>query len=147
MKPRLFTTFVRTMAVPRVQLLCGLLFAGVFLTACSEKSPTAAGKDIAGVYALATVNQMKMPATIDHEGAKLKLRSGTFTINSDGTCVSKMVFVPPSGNEVTREVKATYEREGAKLTMKWQGAGITFGSVEGDTLTMNNEGMVLAYRK
>jgi hypothetical protein len=31
--------------------------------------------------------------------------------------------------------------------MRWQGAGMTIGSVAGDTFTMNNEGMVLAYRK
>jgi len=31
--------------------------------------------------------------------------------------------------------------------MNWQGAGTTIGTVEGDTFTMNNEGMVFAYRK
>jgi hypothetical protein len=31
--------------------------------------------------------------------------------------------------------------------MKWQRAGMTIGSVEGNMFTMNNEGMVLAYRR
>jgi hypothetical protein len=45
------------------------------------------------------------------------------------------------------EVKATYTREGNKLTMKWQSGGMTIGTVEGDTFTMSNEGMVFVYRK
>ena len=42
---------------------------------------------------------------------------------------------------------ASYTRQGSKLTMKWEGAGMTTGTAEGDTFTMNNEGMVFAYRK
>jgi hypothetical protein len=54
--------------------------------------------------------------------------------------------VPPGG-DVNRVVKATYTRENSKLTMRWEGAGTTTGTVEGDTFTMNNEGMIFAYRK
>ncbi len=129
-------------------LLCSLLVGAVQLL--PVRAQAAAGSDngdIAGVYALVSVNGTKVPMTLEHEGAKLVIRSGAFTINADGTCVSKMVFVPPPGQEVTREVKATYTRQGSKLTMQWEGAGITEGAVEGDTFTMNNEGMVLAYRK
>lgn len=43
--------------------------------------------------------------------------------------------------------RGTYTREGAKLTMTWEGAGTTTGTVEGDNFTMENEGMVLAYRR
>ena len=69
---------------------------------------------------------------------------GIFIINADGTCSSKMSL---AGRDKAIEVKATYTREGPKLTMKWQGAGMTIGSVEGDTFTMNNEGMLLVYKK
>ena len=31
--------------------------------------------------------------------------------------------------------------------MQWQGAGVTIGTVEGDTFTMENEGQVFLYRK
>ena len=40
-----------------------------------------------------------------------------------------------------------YPREGPKLTMKWQGAGMTTGTIAGNTFTMNNEGMELVYKK
>jgi len=129
-------------------LLGALLLAAIpFLPARAHAAPAAANGDIAGVYTLVSVNGSAVPMTLEHEGAKLVIRSGAFTINADGTCVSKMVFVPPPGQEVTREVRATYTRQGTKLTMQWEGAGITEGTVEGATFTMNNEEMVLAYRK
>ena len=43
--------------------------------------------------------------------------------------------------------RPTYTRQGTKLTMKWEGAGITMGNVESNTFTMDNEGMVFVYRK
>jgi hypothetical protein len=52
-----------------------------------------------------------------------------------------------AGRDAGIQVKATYTQAGSKLTMKWQRAGMTIGSVEGNMFTMNNEGMVLAYRR
>lgn len=108
---------------------------------------TANSKDVSGVYTLVSVNGNKVPATVSHERVSLQVRSGTFTIKADGTCGAKTIFVPPSGSEVTREVSATYTREGSRLNMQWQGAGRTTGTMEGNTFTMDNEGMVFAYKK
>lgn len=58
-----------------------------------------------------------------------------------------MAFALPSGADSSREVKATYTRQGSTLTTKRDGAGMTTGTVEGDPFTMNNEGMIFAYRK
>ena len=133
-------------ASPGKALQFGLLLAaGLFLSGCGAK--VASGNDPAGVYTLVTVNGSKVPAAISHEGANLQVRSGTFTINANGTCSSKLVFLPPSGAEASREVKATYTQSGAKLDMKWEGAGTTTGTLDGATFTMNNEGMVFVYRK
>ncbi len=88
-----------------------------------------------------------MPCSVEHEGHAVAIKSGTFVINADGTCSSKIDFSTPSGGGSLREVKATYTQEGTKLTMRWEGAGMTTGKVEGDTFTMNNEGMLLTYRK
>lgn len=104
-------------------------------------------KDVSGVYALVMVNGKKVPAIVSHEGNHLPVRSGSFTISPDGKCTSKLTFVPPSGAESTMEVKATSTREGPKLKMQWEGAGMTTGTVEGNTFTMENEGMVFVYRK
>ena len=103
--------------------------------------------DIAGVYVLVTVDGKKVPTTVSHEGHSLQVRSGSFTISADGRCTSKVTFVPPSGAEATREVQATSTREGRRLRMQWERAGVTAGTVEGDTFTMENEGMVFGYKK
>jgi hypothetical protein len=57
-----------------------------------------------------------------------------------------MAFIPPSGREVTRDVKATYVQKGSTLRMQWEGAGVTTGTIEGNQFTMTNEDMVLVYR-
>ena len=122
-----------------------MLAAGLVLSACSNHESERV--DLPGKYDLVSVDGNVVPAKVSHEGTELQVLSGTFTFNDDGTCSSKMIFVPPSGPEATREVSATYTREGSKLTMKWEGAGTTTGTIEGDTFTMNNEGMVLVFRK
>ena len=128
-----------------IPLVCAFL---VTLAGCSPQPATEAhSKDISGVYTLVTLNGNKVPASISHEGVAIQVRSGTFTIKADGTCGTKTTFVPPSGSEVAREVSATYTKDGPKLTMQWKGAGTTTGTIEGDTFTMDNEGMVFGYKK
>jgi hypothetical protein len=125
-----------------------LVLAALFLSACSgDKTNVGNAPDITGVYALVSVDGAKVPTTISHDGARIEVRSGTFTIKADGTCSSKMDFVPPTGAETTRVVKATYTRQGSNLEMRWEGAGMTRGTVRGNTFTMNNEGMTLSYQK
>jgi hypothetical protein len=148
MKQEPTATSVKSATLARNALQwCLLLALSLFLSACKQDGNIAKGKDFTGVYTLETVNGNKVPATVSHDGTALQVRSGAFTINADGTCGSRMVFVPPSGVEATREVSATYTREGPKLTMQWKDAGTTTGTLEGDTFTMDNEGMVFAYRK
>ncbi len=114
--------------------------------AADTKTVAATAADInpIGTYVLVTVDGNKVPCTVQHEGHTMTINSGSFIINAEGTCSSKIFL---AGRDAAIEVKATYTREGPKLTMQWQGAGMTIGTVEGDTFTMNNEGMVFAYRK
>ena len=119
-----------------------LLWAG-----CKQDAKVAADTNPVGTYTLVSVDGNKLPYALKHEGATPTIKSGTFAINSDGTCSSKVVFSMPPGGDSSREVKASYTRQGSKLTMQWEGAGTTIGTVEGDTLTMDNEGMIFAYHK
>ena len=114
--------------------------------AADTKTVAAPAADInpVGTYALVTVDGNKVPCTVQHEGHTMTINSGSFIINADGTCSSKMSL---EGRDAAIEVKATYTRDGPKLTMKWQGAGMTIGTIEGNTFTMDNEGMVFVYRK
>jgi hypothetical protein len=129
----------------RSLLLCLLpLFTVMAWVGCRQEAKVASETNLVGTYALVSVDGNKVPCTVRHEGHTMTIKSGRFIINADGTCGSQMSL---EGRDAAIEVKATYTREGQKLTMKWQGAGMTLGTVEGDTFTMNNEGMVFAYRK
>jgi hypothetical protein len=123
------------------------LLAVMVWTGCNPKAKVAADINPVGSFALVSVDGNKVPSTVQHEGPPLTVKSGIFIISADGTCSSKVVFSPPSGGEVSREVKATYTRQGPTLTMKWEGAGTTTGTVDGDTFTMNNEGMIFTYQR
>jgi hypothetical protein len=136
-----------TLSTKHALQLVFLLTAGILLSACKQETKVAAGADPTGVYALVSVNGNAVPASISHDGTALQVRSGSFTIKADGTCGTKTVFGPPSGQEATRDVSATYTKEGSKLTLQWQGAGMTTGTIEGNTFTMDNVGMVFVYKK
>jgi hypothetical protein len=144
---------------PIACVLCFLLPLVLVAPACTKQEASSGnadlsgsaglsgGPDLSGVYTLVSVDGKDVPTSISHEGASLEVRSGTFTLNADGTCSTKTIFVPPTGSEVAREVSATYTQDGSTLTMKWEGAGETVGTLQGGTFTMNNEGIVFVYRK
>jgi len=128
-----------------IQLLIVMLVA---LTGCETTSLTGTtANDPTGEYTLIAVDGLILPATVSHDGHDITVHSGTFTINADKTCVSKNVFSPSSGDKISREVKATYTQEGSTLNMRWIGAGRTKGTVKGNTFTMDNEGIILSYKK
>ena len=132
---------VRWIAIAAIALL-----AITALSGCKSRSTASAGVNPVGLYNLVSVDGKTLPCSVAHAGSPT-VKSGVFTFNADGTCASKIIMSTPSGSEVTREVKATYTCEGSKLTMKWAGAGTTTGTLTNDSFTMNNEGIVFAYRK
>jgi hypothetical protein len=144
-----------SIASPRliaVWLLAGVLLA-LGLTGCKDSSAIPSGPNasapasIAGDYTLVSVDGKAVPCVVSHEGRDVTVKSGRFTINTDGTCRSQSVFAVLPSKDVNRLVEATYTVSGANLTMRWKGAGTTTGSVKGSDFTMNNEGMIFAYRK
>jgi len=129
-----------------ISLLAMLLLA---LTGCQHPTTTTAttGPDPAGVYTLVSVNGQNVPCNLTHESAAMTVKSGSFTITTNGTCRSLCIFAVPPHPDIHREVTATYTQQGAELIMRWHGAGTTKGQINGDEFTMNNEGMIFFYRK
>jgi hypothetical protein len=135
-------------AAPRFKALC--LFTATLLLAATGYKAGAdanANTDPTGVYTLVTVNGKNVPCGLTHEGVTLTVKSGAFTIRADGHCRSQMTFSVPQHGDTSREVNASYTRRGNELTMQWERAGMTVGYVRGNTFTMTNEDMVLAYQK
>jgi hypothetical protein len=131
-------------------LLTGFLTLLILFSVGCKPDPDLAGDahDAAmnpvGTYSLVSVDGKQIPCQVTHNGHTMVITSGRFLIHPDGTCQSQMFL---AGRDAGIEVKATYTQAGSKLTMSWQRAGMTIGSVDGDMFTMNNEGMVLAYRR
>jgi len=121
-----------------------LMLAG---TGCKPAADVNANPDPAGIYTLVSVDGKTVPCGLNHEGATLTVKSGAFTITADGHCSSQITFAVPSRGDMSKEVKASYTRQGSQLTMQWEGAGTTMGSFTANTFTMTNEDMVFAYRK
>ena len=137
----------RALSASEIQQLCALKPPAPFIASAVPRE-SADTNNPHGTYALVSVDGHPVPCTVNHEGHKLAVNSGTFILNLDGTCVSKLSFTPPSGVDEVREVKATYTRQGAgAFTMQWEGAGMTDGMLAGDRFSMNNEGMIFVYKK
>jgi hypothetical protein len=123
------------------------LILSLALTGCKHSSQNATRLNPAGNYTLISVDGHNVPCLVKHDGVDLTIKSGTFTITTNGQCHSVMNFAPPNHADIRREVSATYTQNGAELTMQWEHAGVTKGRIDGNQFTMNNEGMVLTFQK
>jgi len=125
--------------------LCGVV-AGMLLL-CAGCNQAAQAPSPGGQYTLVSVDGNQVPCTITHEGMSMNVKSGSFTINSDGTCASKMTVSATDLPETTIDRQATWTQQGSTLDMQWEGFGKTTGTLENGRFTMTNEGMVLVYQK
>ena len=133
---------------PRILALCLLATLLLLtLTGCKKESSSNINSDPSGVYTLVSLDGKAVPCEVSHEGTAMNIKSGTFTITADGRCSSRMFFSVGSQKDLDLERKASYTRQGAELTMQWEGAGMTMGNVHDNTFTMTNEGMVFCYQK
>jgi hypothetical protein len=128
-------------------VMMGFLVMGLCLAAGQAASDSTQTSDPQGTYNLATINGDKVPCTPPHEGGAPEGRSGTITLNADGTFTSAMIYGLPNGQVVSRQFSGTYTRDGARFSLQWKGAGTTTATLEGATLTMDNEGILFAYHK
>jgi hypothetical protein len=134
--------------LPRVIALFALTIVTLLaLSGCQGSRSISTDTDSIGVYTLVSVDGKSLPSSLTHEGTAMVVKSGTFTLNADGTCRTWTVFSVPPNTDVSREAKATYTRNGTELTMKWENAGTTQGRLDGNKFTLSNEGMVFGYQK
>jgi len=144
---RLVVEAVQSKAPRIVALLALAVLTLAAMTGCTSGNHTAATVDPSGVYTLLSVDDKPVPCEVTHGKTRMTIKDGVFTIKTDATCQSLMRFSVAGHEDVTREAKATYTRNDAKLTMKWEQAGTTVGTVAGNQFTMTNEGMILTYKK
>jgi len=120
-----------------------LLVAAISLLAC-----TRAPVDYTGTYSMVSIDDNELPYTPTHQGQKgPEIISGSMTLNADGTFVFSMSYRNPSGAIGENNLEGTYTVEGSEFRLQWQGAGITLGTLDGDSFSFNNEGMVFTFQK
>jgi hypothetical protein len=51
------------------------------------------------------------------------------------------------GKTVNRDFSGTYTQDGSRLSLQWKGAGVTTATIEGNTFTVDNEGLLFVYHK
>ena len=149
MKTNSLTTHIAfETSAPRI-LALGLLAVLLLLalTGCKKATTNTAVIHPVGVYTLVSIDGKSVPCNLTHEDAAMVVKSGRLTFNADGACRSLSIFSIPPHPDIQREVNATCTQNGAELTLRWNGAGITQGQIHGDTFTMNNEGMIFSYQK
>lgn len=64
---------------------------------CANRGSVASGKALETEFILEVVNEIPLPAELDHGGTALIVRSGKMTFRKDGTCVSETVFAAKGG--------------------------------------------------
>ena len=123
---------------------CVLLLVGLWLAACSQADNSG---DFAGTYELATIDGHPLPYAPAHSGGAPEVLSSALTLAGDGTFHMSMSYRTTPGNSVSRDFSGTYTIDGATLSFVWKGAGVTPGTLEGNTVTIQNEGVQFTYRK
>lgn len=58
-----------------------------------------------------------------------------------------MSYGMSGGKTVNRDFSGTYTQDGSRLSLQWKGAGVTTATIEGNTFTMDNEGLLFVYHK
>ena len=86
----------RALSAAEVQELFALKPPAPFVASSAPKE-SADTNNPHGIFTLVSVDGNAVPCTVNHEGAALAVKSGAFTFNADGTCMSRMSFTPPSG--------------------------------------------------
>jgi hypothetical protein len=127
---------MRTVTLP-------VLLISIFLAACASGNSA----EVAGTFELVTVDGNPVPYAPSHEGGAPEVLSSTLILNTDGTFQMTMTYATSPGNSITRDFSGSYTLEGDNLHFEWEGAGTTPGTLNGDTLTFTNEGVVFAYSK
>ena len=132
-----------------VRLHVVILVIGLCISGCSEDANPTETKtlDYTGIYNLITIDGNNLPYTPSHEGNTLQVQSSTFILNTDAAFEMTMTYKRQSGEIFNQDFSGTYTLNNYTFTFHWQGAGKNTAALEGDSFTMNNEGLLFLYRK
>lgn len=112
-----------------------------------------APSNVFGTYTLRTVFQLELPAVIVEIGTtiKIEITAGSLTLNEDSTCSQSRSLRQTDDGVVSTRVESfecTYTRIDGPLTLAFQGGGtMGFGTVEGSSIKLSQDGLSLLFTK
>lgn len=130
----------RTLAWERTRLVVGALMS-VAIAACSPDEIISTTEPITGpgtVYALASTNDLSVPATFVVEGTTTEVRKGALTLGTDSTFIFSLALrtsangsTPSNG---TTTLRGTFTRGGDALTLLAHGDTLFSGTYAPNTV-------------
>ena len=95
---------------------------------------------------LMAIDNHKLPYAPMHGGNRsVKVLAGELVLRNDCSFTSSISFETPKGEEASRNQKGIYVKKGQDYVLSWEGAGTTVVKLDGQTMVMNNEGMMFVY--
>ncbi|MFN8666256.1 MAG: hypothetical protein U0164_03540 [Gemmatimonadaceae bacterium] len=117
-----------------------LLVASALATACSGSLDLTAPEPVTGpgtVYALATTDDLNIPATFTADGKSVEVRKGALTLGTDSTFIVSLVLrstvngTQPADGTVT--YRGAFHRTGTALVMVQQASDTLFAGTYSPT--------------
>ena len=97
--------------LPRIAALSLLVVLLLLaLTGCKNQTPVTASLNPGGDYTLVSIDGRNVPCNLTHEGAAMIVKSGSFTINADGTVI-------PSNTNIAGK----WKEEAGGIRLIWPG--------------------------
>ncbi len=126
-----------------------IVLAGIALGCkTTGEEPAEADTDFTGTYNLVSIEGNPIPYAPMHLGRRQpQVVAGSITLHHGGTFASTMEYANDAGKTMSRAFAGTYTMDGAEFILSWTGAGRTTATIEENTFTMNNEGMLFVYEK
>jgi hypothetical protein len=123
----------------------------VLLSSCTALDAISATNRVRGTYELANVNGDPVPAVVYQEpGYRLEVLNAAFTLEDDGTySEAGIVRETVNGQTATRssESYGYYDYYNGELTFDESTGRRYYGSLDGTTLTIDDQGVRMIYRR
>ena len=133
----------------KLLVLCLALFLP--LAACGDDDGVGPGADVVGTFNLQTINGAALPAVVLQIGAdRIEITSGSIALNENRTFSAALTFRETVGGVVTTETETdsgTYTVSGNTVQLTAANGTVATATISGNTLTSNQQGFNLVYRK
>jgi hypothetical protein len=130
-----------------------LALASLAVIGCGGDS-TGPNAQVAGTWNLQTVNGSPLPYTVAFLAGppvyKLELISDTFVTAANGTYTEAFTSRETDGSTVTTSTEndtGTWSQNGSSLTVTASDGTVNTATISGNTITLNQQGLVAVYRR